>query len=64
MQIRLLDKSLSKKRTALQYIEQMLDIFSCSDLVNCVFFFLTGLPKKTQEEEEHVESDDLDSSAY
>ena len=47
----------------MQYIEQLLDIFQCSDLVMIVFFFLTGLPVKTQEEE-LMESDDLDSSAY
>ena len=47
----------------MQYIEQLLDIFQCSDLVMIVFHFLTGLPVKTQEEE-LMESDDLDSSAY
>ena len=41
----------------------MLDLFSCSDLVNCLFYFTTGLPVKTKEEE-LMESDDLDSSHY
>ena len=63
MQARLLDENIVKRRTALQYIEQMLDIFTCSDLVNVIFIFLTGLPVKTKEEE-FFESDDLDSSVY
>ena len=63
MQQRLLHKDLSRQRTALQYFEQLLDIFTCSDLVTSMFHFLTGLPSKTKEEELR-ESDDLDSSSY
>ena len=64
MQARLLEDNIMKKRTALQYIEQILDIWTCSDLVNVIFIFLTGLPQKTKEEEMLIESDDLDSSMY
>ncbi len=39
------------RRTALQYFEQMLDIFMCNDLIMCLFYFLTGLPLKSKEEE-------------
>ena len=59
-----MDPDLVKRRTALQYIEQMLDIFTCSDLVNCLFYFLTGLPGKTKEEEALIEDDDVDSENY
>jgi len=64
IQDRLLDDNLVKRRTALQYIEQMLDIFTCSDLINAIFIFLTGLPQKTKEEDELRASEDLDSSMY
>ena len=37
----------------------MLDLFKCSDLVMCIFHFLTGLPLKTKEEED-MEDFDLD----
>ena len=60
-----MDPDLVKRRTALQYIEQMLDIFTCSDLINCLFYFLTGLPGKTKEEEEAlIEDDDIDMQSY
>ena len=42
----------------------MLDIWTCSDLTDVIFIFLTGLPQKTKEEEMLIESDDLDSSMY
>ena len=64
MQARLLDENIVKRRTALQYIEQLLDVWTCTDLVNVIFIFLTGLPQKTKEEEMLIESDDLDSSMY
>lgn len=43
----------------------MLDLFKCSDLVMCVFHFLTGLPVKTKEEEEMEDfDDDVEISSY
>ena len=63
MQPRLLSQEIVIQRTALQYLEQLLDIFQCSDLVQCLFYFMTGLPSKTKEEELH-EDDDLDASDY
>lgn len=44
----------------------MLDIFTCSDLILCIFHFLTGLPLKTKEEEvmEDFDDDDCDISSY
>jgi len=47
----------------LQYVEQMLDIFSCNDLVLCMFYFITGLPVKTKEEELMEDFNDDNSSA-
>ena len=61
LQSRILHQNIVVRRTALQYMEQMLDVFRCSDLVMTVFYFLTGLPSKTPEEE-LLESDDIDSS--
>ena len=40
-------------------------MFKCSDLVMCVFHFLTGLPVKTKEEEEMEDfDDDVEISSY
>ena len=63
VQERLLCNKVAKQRTALQYLECMLDLFTCTDLIMTMFHFLTGLPMKTQEEE-LLESDELDSSSY
>jgi len=41
----------------------MLDIFSCNDLVLCMFYFITGLPVKTKEEELMEDFNDDNSSA-
>ena len=40
----------------------MLDIFTCSDLILCIFHFFTGLPRKTKEEEEMEDYDDDDGA--
>jgi hypothetical protein len=45
LQERLLSDDIMTQRTALQYLEQMLDIFTNSTLVKTVFHFLVGLPK-------------------
>ena len=36
----------------------MLDIFTCTDLVMVVFYFISGLPLKTKEEEMMEDLDD------
>lgn len=65
LQERLISTDVTIKRTAFQYLEQMLDIFTCSDLILCIFHFLTGLPIKTKEEAEMDNFDDeIDISSY
>ena len=46
LQPRLLSENIVTKRTALQYAEQMLDVFTNSALVTTVFYFFVGLPSK------------------
>ena len=65
LQGRILDSDTLRRRTALQYFEQMLDVFTCSDLIITLFQFFSGLPVKTKEEEEMEEFDDeSDVSSY
>jgi hypothetical protein len=49
LQPRILSENLAEKRTAMQYAEQMLDIFTNSSLVVTMFHYFVGLPKLRKE---------------
>ena len=57
MQKRLLHDSSLTKRTALQYFELMLDIFTNSSLIMTMFYFFTGLPESKKEQRKVLDFD-------